>query len=147
MKHKRNFKSQVIYFTTAGATGLVLQYLVLGLLVQGLGLGAVFASACGFVAGALANYAMNYHLTFKSAKSHWEAMSKFFLVALFGLLLNTCIMFIAVNMLCIYYLFAQILATGVVFVWNFTIHRLWTFNETKYHPFCFVNKFNPSKEL
>lgn len=98
-------------------------------LVEVVSANAVVASALGFTVGALVNYYLNYHITFKSKKSHNEAIIKFLTVALIGLALNTLIMFVAAEILLIYYLLAQVMATGMVLVWNFAGNRLWTFRE------------------
>ena len=57
-------------------------------------------------------------------------MSKFFTIAFVGLLLNTIIMAIGVEILNLHYLLAQVVATGLVLFWNFTGNRLWTFSES-----------------
>ena len=80
-----------------------------------------------FIVGALVNYTLNYRLTFQSSKLHRDSMPKFFLVALFGLGFNTAIMAFVTEVWRLHYLLAQILATGGVLVWNFTVNRFWTF--------------------
>lgn len=90
---------------------------------------AVPASVIGFTVGAFINYLLNYHFTFKSQKSHKEAMSKFFIVAVFGAVINTILMYIGVDILHLYYLLAQVLATGTVLLWNFVVNKFWTFGQ------------------
>ena len=89
----------------------------------------VYSSIAGFVVGALVNYFLNYHITFKSAKSHHEAMPKFFAVALVGFAMNTVIMGVTSESFGLHCLLAQVISTGVVLIWNFTGNRLWTFWE------------------
>ena len=88
---------------------------------------AVPASVAGFTVGAIINYVLNYRFTFNSKKSHKEAMSKFFIVAIIGAIINTALMYVGVNLLHAYYLLAQIAATGIVLLWNFLINKYWTF--------------------
>ena len=83
----------------------------------------------GAVLGALVNYVLNRRYTFRSGKGHREALTKFFVVAGAGLLLNGLIMWLFVDGLGLYYLLAQLLATGLVLVWNFAGNRCWTFND------------------
>ena len=96
-------------------------------LVEGGIASALPASVVGFIVGAVINYFLNYRFTFKSNKSHKEAMSKFFIVAAIGAMINTALMYVGLNLLQVYYLLAQIVATGIVLLWNFTANKLWTF--------------------
>ena len=118
---------QFTRFATCGAAGTLAHYLLLVLLVQGLGGPPVAASCAGFVLGAAINYALNYRYTFHSSKPHREAMSKFFMVALIGASINTALMSILIHQVNLHYLVSQMIATGTVLVWNFTVSRIWTF--------------------
>jgi putative flippase GtrA len=124
---QRETITQFLGFAGVGAVGTAAHYLVLIGLVQGSGTNAVPASVAGFVVGALVNYTLNYHVIFRSDKSHLTAASKFMAIALVGLLLNTAIVWFAVNTLGIHYLVSQILATALVLVWNYAGNRIWTF--------------------
>ncbi len=110
-----------------GAVGTGGHFLTLILLVELAGLSAVWATTAGFSVGALINYFLNYHLTFKSDKAHREAMLKFFMVALLGAGMNMLIVFIGVDMLVLHYLLVQLFASALVLLWNFSANKLWTF--------------------
>jgi len=114
-------------FAGVGAIGTAAQYLVLVLLVEGLAVNPVLASTLGFGLGAIVNYLLNYHYTFRSDKSHLEAAGKFFSVALVGALTNSLLMYLGTDWLGLNYLLAQVLATGVVLIQNFLLNRYWTF--------------------
>ncbi len=114
-------------FCSIGAIATVLQYAILILLVTVLSVPATFASATGFMISALANYALNYRYTFRSDKKHLDALSKFTTVALIGLVLNTSIMYLFVDLLGVFYLFSQVVATVIVLVFNFLGHNYWSF--------------------
>jgi putative flippase GtrA len=120
---------QFVFFSAVGGIGTGGHYLTLVTLVEGKWLSPVPASVAGFIVGALINYVLNYHFTFNSKKSHKEAMSKFFVVALFGAMINTGLMYIGVDVLHAYYLLAQIGATAIVLLWNFIINKYWTFGQ------------------
>ncbi len=121
--------SQFLYFAGVGAIGTLVQYVVLIGLAQITDISPVLTSAAGFVLGAFVNYILNYRYTFRSTKNHREAMTKFMAVALVGLILNTFIMAVATEYFTLHYLLAQILATGLVLIWNFSVNLLWTFRE------------------
>ncbi len=128
MLNKDNTK-QFILFSTIGAVGTGGHFLTLILLVEFAGLSAVWATTAGFMVGALINYVLNYHLTFKSDKAHREAMLKFFVVALVGAGMNMLIMYIGVDILVQFYLLVQIAASSIVLLWTFSANKLWTFAE------------------
>lgn len=77
--------------------------------------------------GALVNYFLNHKLTFRSVRSHREAMTKFFVVAFSGMLMNAAIMWIGVDVLSIHYFLVQMFSTGCMLVLSFSINRAWTF--------------------
>lgn len=119
--------TQFVLFAAVGTVGTAAHFAVLILLVRLLATGPVSASVAGFVTGALVNYGLNYHVTFRSRNPHTSALPKFLAVALAGLCLNTTIMAQATAKL--HYLFSQALATAVVLGWNFVCNRIWTFRE------------------
>lgn len=116
-------------FAGIGAIGTAGHYLALIGLVQFLGMSPVSASAVGFMIGALINYLLNYKFLFRSRKRHSESMSKFFAVALAGLVLNALVVSFGINAVYLHYVVAQFFATAIVLVWNFSINRIWTFSD------------------
>ena len=119
---------QFILFAMLGGVGTAGHYLTLILLVQLVGMAAVWATTVGFMVGALINYFLNYHVTFQSDKTHSEAMLKFFIVAVVGAGINMTIMFFGVNIFALFYIFAQLAASFVVLLWTFAANKLWTFS-------------------
>jgi putative flippase GtrA len=116
-----------IRFSGVGVIGTAAHYAVLVLLVQLLSADAVVASSVGAIAGAITNYYLNYHFTFQSNKSHREAMSKFFVVALIAFLANAGLMLLFTHTLNLYYLAAQILTTVIVLLITFIGNHFWSF--------------------
>ena len=127
MRKQRGTIGQFLMFAGVGAIGTVGHYTVLIVLVQFWAMDPVFATSFGFVTGAIINYVLNYHFTFRSDKRHAEALTKFLIVAVIGAGINGYIMYIGVENTRINYLLIQIFATAVVLVWNFLVNKLWTF--------------------
>ncbi|RJG03404.1 GtrA family protein [Noviherbaspirillum sedimenti] len=119
---------QFVRFLGVGCISAIGHYGLLILLVQVAGVAAVPASSAGALLGAWINYSLNYRFTFRSSKRHAESVSKFAVVALIGLLLNTLFMWIGVDRLGLHYLLSQVLTTGLVMVWSFVANRFWTFH-------------------
>jgi putative flippase GtrA len=118
---------QFVGFTGVGFASAVGHYGLLIALVQLAGVPPVPASAAGALLGALINYTLNYHFTFRSSKRHREATWKFAVVAAVGLALNTLLMWIGTVQIGAHYLLSQIVTTGLVLLWSFAGNRFWTF--------------------
>jgi putative flippase GtrA len=119
--------SQFSRFVLVGGFSTALQYLLLVLSVQAAGTDPVVASSVGYVLSALANYDLNYRLTFRSRVPCLGGMLRFALVHAVGFLLNGAIMTAGTKGLALHYFVAQVLATIVVLFWNFFANRRWTF--------------------
>jgi putative flippase GtrA len=123
-------KTLVIRFTTfagVGAVATIAQYIVLILLASGLGLPPVLSSTIGFAISAGLNYVLNYHLTFQSSAPHRRTAWRFAAMVLSGLVLNAGLMMVLSGGFGLHYLMAQLITTGLVLLWNFTISQWWTF--------------------
>lgn len=118
-----------IRFSGVGVIGTAAHYAVLILLVQLIAINPVVASSLGALLGALVNYHLNYHYTFQSSKRHREALTKFMVVAVTAFFLNALMMYAFVTILQWHYLLAQILTTGLVFLWTFLANLMWSFRE------------------
>jgi putative flippase GtrA len=129
---KVGIMAQFVRFTGVGIIGTAVHYLILILLVNVGGGGPILASGCGFVGGAFTNYFLNYRYTFHSGIPHLVGLPKFLTVASAGLVLNSLVMGVAISSANLHYLIAQVLATGVVLVWNFIGNRGWTFRDSNY---------------
>lgn len=121
---------QFIRFVGVGCCSAVGHYGLLILLVQALHADPVVASAAGALLGAWINYTLNYRYTFRSTKRHRDSVTKFAVVAMVGLLLNTLFMWLCVELLRMHYLLGQIVTTGLVMLWSFGANRSWTFRES-----------------
>jgi len=126
-KTQHTILSQFFYFTGVGVVGTLIQYVVLLVSRNQTTAPPILASGVGFVLGAFVSYILNYRYTFRSVKNHREAITKFMAVVLIGLLLNTFVMLVGAEFFVLHYLLAQILATVIVLIWNFSVNILWTF--------------------
>ncbi len=114
-----------ISFSLVGVIGTLAHYSILYALVELYAFDPVSASGWGALAGLIINYLLNYSLTFKSQQSHAQTFPKFALIASLGLCLNLALMALLTPHL--YYLFAQIVTTALVLIWNFLANSFWTF--------------------
>jgi putative flippase GtrA len=123
----REVSLQFLVYAGVGAIGTLGHYAVLIFLVQAVQTRPFVASTFGFIVGGIINYVLNYKITFKSSKNHHQAFLQFFTVALFGLVLNSGVMWLGTEQFHVHYLIVQLLATFLVLVVNFLINKFWTF--------------------
>jgi putative flippase GtrA len=114
-------------FAYVGLCATVLQYLLLTVLVEVYELRVSVASTIAFIFAAIANYALNYRLTFRSAERHTAAIPKFMTVVLVGITLNGMVVGWLDTHTMFHYLVSQTFATAVVMFWNFSANMTWTF--------------------
>lgn len=117
----------LIRYMIGGGLGAVTQFTVLYLLHEQLNTNATLASAIGFTLAVVVNYSFQYHLTFKSEGAHRIQFSRFTLVAMAGLAINTSIFWVLNEVLGLHYLLAQVGATGIVFGFNYLMNFYYTF--------------------
>jgi putative flippase GtrA len=118
---------QVGAFAGVGAVAAVAHYGVLVGLVEAGGFDPVPATLLGYVAGGILSYVLNRRLTYASERPHAEAGWRFVVVAAVGFALTGAFMHVFTGWLGAPYLPAQIVTTGIVLVWSFLAHKLWTF--------------------
>jgi len=117
--------AKFLAFSTVGVIGTLAHYSILYTLVEYFNFNPVWASGLGALAGLFINYVLNYSLTFKSRQAHTQTFPKFALIASLGMGLNLALMALLYPHL--YYLYAQVLTTLVVLIWNFFANSFWTF--------------------
>jgi putative flippase GtrA len=118
---------QFVTFVGAGAVATIAHYVVLIALVEIFLANAITASTTGYAAGAIVNYALNYRFTFRSTKPHYVVVVRFITIAAIGMALNSLVVSILINEFAFHYFVAQLVATGVVLLWNFVGNRFWAF--------------------
>lgn len=81
-----------------------------------------------FVA-ALVNYLLQKKITFKCKNNrYFSQFARFFVIGLFGLLINLTIVYVGTEYFDVWYFYGKIAATILAFTWNFSANRFFTFN-------------------
>ncbi len=120
-------------FLGVGLASTLLHYAVMVMAIEGLGVAAVAASACGFLAGALLNYLLNRRISFASRRPHREGLPRFIVMVGGGVALNSLLLAVGLS-LGLHYLAAQVLATVAVMGFNFACMKYWIFVAPQAHP-------------
>ena len=121
---------QFFRFVIIGGLATAVQYVLLVVLVHA-GMHAVLASSIGFAISAVVNYLLNRRFTFGVEVKHARALPRFLLVALSGLACNGLLLALFVGPAGLHFVPAQLIATAGTLVWNFVLHRAWTFTHPK----------------
>jgi putative flippase GtrA len=138
IKTKLDSVPQFIKFAIVGASGTVLDFLILFIL-KNFGFHTLIANALSFTAGLTNNYYWNSRWTYRETvgKFSTDQFIKFTMVSLIGLGLNSIILLLLespiekmIGMDGFGYLPAKAIATIVVLFWNYLANRKWTFKST-----------------
>jgi putative flippase GtrA len=121
---------QMMSFGAVGLVAALVHYGVLIGFVEAGGADPVPATLLGYVAGGLVSYVLNRSLTYASDRPHAEAGWRFAVVAGIGFALTGGFMHVFTGWLGAPYLPAQLVTTGIVLVWSFLAHKLWTFGNS-----------------
>lgn len=120
--------AQIVKFGLVGVVATVLDFLVLYVLADFIGLHYLTAAALAFVAATLFNYvaSMRYVFTsrFGTAEKRQELLL-FVTLSIVGMGLNQVLMWLFVDQVALHYLVAKIAATVFVMAWNFVSRKIW----------------------
>lgn len=108
-----------------------MQYAVLWAGVNVFIYSAPASSAVGYILGSVVNYSLNYVFTFASDKSHFEAITKNYMVRGVGFCINTGLMELFVHSMNWNYWLAQVVTTGIGLGFNFVASRSWVFRDIR----------------
>jgi putative flippase GtrA len=88
----------------------------------------MIGAVLGFIVSAIVNYFLNKKFTFNNKlKAYGKQMTKFFMVSIIGLILNTAITILLVEQVRVSPTIVTPLAAAIVLFWNYFGHRVFTF--------------------
>jgi putative flippase GtrA len=122
---------QFLRFAAVGGLTTAVQYAVLWLGTGAWQAPAALASAVGYALGVALSSLLHYLVTFRSSRPHAAAAPRYFAVFGVGWCINVGLMALFVHRWGWNLWLAQILATGIGLVWNFSGSRWWTFRESR----------------
>lgn len=122
----RKLLLQIIKFGGVGALCFVIDYGILFVLTEFVGLYYLLSSAISFSISVIVNYILSILFVFDTNTEN-NGIRNFVLFVIFsiiGLLLTTGIMKLGVDILSWNYMFVKIFATGIVMVYNFITRKI-----------------------
>ncbi len=129
-----------VKFAIVGASGLVVDYAMLNLLVYGFGVQSAVAIAVAFVLAATNNFVWNILWVYpESRASFWRHFPTFLIVNAVGLGINELILFLferpieaLFNSHVIGLNVTKAIAAVIVMIWNFVVNRFVTFRHVRW---------------
>lgn len=120
----------MIQFLKFGAVGIVNTFITIGVYFVLVYFGAnyIIANSIGYALGVLNSYYWNKNWVFGADQAQKYIFTKFILVNLLTLGINTVILYVLVDYMNINPFLAQIVATGAGLLFNFILNKRWTFN-------------------
>ena len=118
--------SQIIKFGFVGFLCFFIDYGIMVFLTEALKINYLISSGCSFSVSVIVNYILSIKFVFDADRDANKV--KQFLVFLFfsigGLIINQIVMWVAVDLLGIFYMISKIGATAIVMVHNFITRKL-----------------------
>ena len=125
--HRRGVR-QFIKFGIVGASSTVIDWGIYLLLTRLFGVFYLMAKILSFGVAVLNSYIWNRRWTFRSNDpAKLRQFIKFLTISIVGVVLNTLIMFIAVDKFKLHDIYGLVLATAIVMIWNFLANKFYTF--------------------
>lgn len=123
---------QLLWFGLTGAAAATTHLLLVLWLVEGAGLAPLRANVAGFGLAFLVSYSGHRHFTFAGCGSpHHQALPRFLMVALAGLLLNQGLFAVLLSLTPLPYPLALVLVLAVVAALTFVLGRHWAFSQSQ----------------
>ncbi|MCX6235240.1 MAG: GtrA family protein [Bacteroidetes bacterium] len=117
-----------IRFGVVGISGMAVDFGMTYLCKEIIRIPKYIANAIGFTLAASTNYILNRIWTFQSQDpAILIEYSKFFIVSVIGLGINTLVLWILVSRFKKHFYLSKLFAIGVVMIWNFLANLLFTF--------------------
>jgi len=122
---------EFLKYALVGFSGIFVNLLFLYFLTDVAGIYYLISSVFSFGIATFHNFILNKIWTFKEnfREKIFIKSGKFFAVAGVSLLVNIFFLYFFTEIMGIYYLFSQILASGFTLVTNFSGNKFWTFKK------------------
>src|SRR5262249_53761804 len=122
-------ESKLLRYFVFGSVAALSQLVVLAALVEIAGMDKAVASVSSFYLAVIVNYCLQKRYTFNSSESDWTALPKFLAVSTLGACINIAIFVTLLEFL--HYLVAQCVALLLVFMFNYSISRMFIFRKQR----------------
>jgi len=125
---------KMIQFGMVGGLMIILNVVLLFLLTSLIGIYYIVSAILSYLLLTGLSFFLNEKWTFNSIthpnhKKLWHRFVSYYLVALSGMTLNILILFLLTEYGNVFYLYSSIIASFLVFLWNFSLNKNITWGE------------------
>ena len=114
---------EVFRFLVVGGGCFLLEYGLLFSLTEYGGLDPLVSAPIAFTISLVVNYILCVYVVFHVKHQGTTQMVLFIVTSLMGLGLNQLVMWFCIDILAIWYMFAKIVASAIVMIWNYFTKR------------------------
>ena len=126
-EHPAVISARFVRHLLVGGTSTAFYMIGLVLLVEFVGIHAVFSAMISFLCSTVFTYTLNHLWVYRSQLGHSRSVPRFLVVIAVAFTLNTLIMFLTVNILDWWYIWGLVFATAIVPPTNFLLNYYWAF--------------------
>ena len=106
-----------------GGGCFLLEYFLLYTLTEYGGLDPLVSAPIAFTVSLVVNYILCVYVVFHAQKQTGLQMALFVLTSLMGLGINQLVMWFFIDIMGIWYMFAKVIASAIVMIWNYFTKR------------------------
>ena len=114
---------EVFRFLAVGGGCFLLEYALLFSLTEYGGLAPLVSAPIAFTISLVVNYILCVYVVFHVKRQGTKQMILFIVTSIMGLGLNQLVMWFCIDILAIWYMFAKIVASAIVMIWNYFTKR------------------------
>ena len=125
---------KMFHFGFVGGLMVILNIGIIYILTNILGIYYLISAILSYQLLLLLSFSLNEKLTFKSITFHtlekkWHRFGSYYLVSISGMILNILFLFLLTEFGNVFYLTSSIIASFLVFLWNYFINKKVTWSE------------------
>ena len=121
--------THIVKYGLVGLSGMAIDFTITWLCKEKLGINKYLSNAVGFCFAVTSNFIFNRQWTFESHTQEYTGQfARFILVALTGLLINNLLLYLFVKKFNLNFYVLKLTVIGCVFLWNYLLNLLFTFN-------------------